>query len=1016
MLLILFFFSFTGYGQSHIISGNVVSAIDNEPLPGVNIVIQNTTNGTMTDFDGKYQLNAGATDVLVFTAIGYKDQLIKVGNQSMINIKMEEDVTALEEVVVIGYGKQNVKELSGAVTRVKSDELTKISTADIGTALQGQIAGVNVQASSGAPGAASNIQIRGVSSITGSSQPLFVVDGIPQDSDPRLSNNEIESIDVLKDAASAAIYGTRGAGGVILITTKGGKAGKMKVSIDSYYGQQNITSGMPLLNFEDYLYNYMTFRTMNNYTDLDNTWTPLDLNKNDFTNSSNIMDVVQNNGASIQNHSINVSGGKDDLTYSIVGSFFSQDGVLINSGYDRYNIRSNTKYKKGRWDLHFGLGMRVEEQSYAAWNLLYDAYRYKPYQPMLDPNADNSTGAGDQSDAVVLGNMLYKLKQSDVRNGDQFNANFTATYTIAKGLTFTSRMGGSYTNNTRIRMNPPFEIYDTDGNIFTHPNFRSQIRNTSDRGTAFTMETGLNYVKKINGHTFKLLGVFSTEKYSFAQFWAERKDLVSGEIPVIGGGTSEPNAGSGINWAQNRTNTLVGMLSRFQYNYKGKYMFSASIRRDGSSRFTPENRWGIFPSASAAWNVSDEEFWKPISSFANSFKIRASIGTTGNQNFGDYSYAPTIGIGHDYPFGPEGNGGLGLGMIQEGYANPKVKWETTQQSNLGLDFGFLNNRLTFTADFYQTDKRDMLFPLLLPTSTGAGQNQSVILNVGNMTNNGIELALGWRHVGSVRWGINGTFTKNVNRITKMSGATEISYFNDGYAVNISGNRDKITAIREGYEAGAFFVMPTQGIINTEAKLAAYQEIMPNARMGDLIYVDSNEDGIIDEKDRVYGGSGMPDFELGLNANVEWKGFDLSMAWYASVGNDVINGSRMYAFMYGTHQDLLQQYSTEHQEGIYPTSRGNSHMNYRGWSDIWVEDGSFLRLRNITFGYTLPIKALQKVGVAKLRLYVAADNPITITKYQGFDPEVGGNGLATRGIDRGNFPIARQFRGGVQLNF
>ncbi|BDD02290.1 TonB-dependent receptor [Persicobacter psychrovividus] len=1017
MLLALFLSSLGTYAQTNTVTGLVKSDVDGEPIPGVSILISGTTQGAITDFEGKFKINVDPSKFLEFTAIGFKDERIKVGRQKIIVLNMEEDIKALNEVIVIGYGEQNVKEISGAVNHVKSEELTKIATADIGTALQGQIAGVNIQASSGAPGATSNIQIRGVSSIIGSSEPLFVVDGIPQDTDPRLSNNEIESIDVLKDAASAAIYGTRGAGGVILITTKKGKAGTMRVGMDSYYGIQKITSGIELMNFEDFLYNYMTYQQMNNdQFNMDQIWTPMQMNLNNYTNNSNIMDVIQNDGASIQNHSINISGGKDDLTFSLVGSMFFQDGILVNSSYDRYNLRSNINYTKGRMKMNIGLGMRIEEQENAPWGLLYEAYRYRPYQDMIDPSAGESTGSDADADAVIFGNITYKLKQEDVRKGEQLNANYNLSYTLFKGFNLTSRLGARYTNNTRNTFNPPFVIYKSDGSVFEHPSFRSRIRNTSDRGTGFTLETGFNYTKKINGHNFKLLGVFSTEKYAFSQFWAEKKDIISDDVPIIGGGTTEPNAGSGTHWNQNKVNTLVGMIGRFQYDYKGRYLLSASIRKDGSSRFSKEHRWGVFPSISTAWNVADEKFWEPLKSSIKTFKIRASYGSTGNQNFLDYSNAPIITLGHDYPFGPDNNGGLKLGMIQETYANAEVRWETSEQINIGVNLGFFDNRLNLTGDLYQTNKKDMLFPTLTPPTTGAGQNSTVILNAGNMTNNGVELALGWRNVGAVTWSINGTFTKNINRVTNMAGFTDISYFNDGYPVNVSGNQDRITAIKEGYEAGSFFVMKTNGIIKSEEVLEAYKELDPNARMGDLIYVDTDGDGKITEDDRVYGGSGMPDFELGFNTSIEWKGFDFSMMWYASVGNEVINGSRLYSFMYGTHQDLLDQYTPQHPEGIYPTARGNSHMNYRGWADIWIEDGSFVRLRNITFGYTIPRNILTKIGLKSLRVYVASDNPITITKYRGYNPEIGGNGLATRGIDRGNFPVASQFRGGVQLNF
>ncbi|MDE5417536.1 TonB-dependent receptor [Labilibaculum sp. DW002] len=1018
ILSLLLMLTFNMYGQEIQVRGKVISSEDNLGIPGVSVVIKGKTVGTITDIDGIYSINATKGETLVFSFMGM-ETLEQVITSANIDVALQAQSFNINEIVAIGYGTQRKKEVSGAVVQVKSEQLTKMATSDLGSALQGQVAGVSVQASSGAPGAAANIQIRGLSSVNGANAPLFVVDGIPQDGDPRLSNNEIETIDILKDAASASIYGTRGSGGVVLITTKQGKKGQMRIALDSYMGVQKITSGIELMNFDEYWYNSLTQTQTIKGTTTDGIWTELETSKDDFTNNTNLMGTIQNDNAVIQNHSLNISGGTKDLTYSLVGSFFKQDGVLINSGYERYNVRSNTTFKKNKWTIRSGLGFRVEEQSDVPWNFLYDAYKYKPYAAPIDPSQDISVASGgkDSNDAMNLGNMMSKFKQSNVRNGEQFNANIDLNYEILKNFNLTTRAGVSFNNNTRIEIKPKFEVYTDEGELVVNTNTRSSVKNTSDRATSFTWESGLNYMKELGDHKIKLLGVFSTEKYTYTRFYGEKKDLFSNEVTVLNGASSEPNAGSGITqWERDRTNTLVGMLGRVQYDYKGRYILSASVRRDGSSRFGEENRWGTFPSASVAWNVADENFWSPLADVANSLKIRASYGTTGNQNFADYAFAPTISLNYDYPFGAEGDGMLAIGAIQTAYSNEDVKWETTVQQNVGFDLGMFNNKMTFTADFYNSDKKDMLFPLLIPTSGGAGEGKTVVLNVGDMNNKGMEFALGYRHSGKLSWSVNATYSKNVNEITKMSGSADIAYFTEGYALNEPSNRDKITALKEGYAAGSFFVMKTNGIVNTEAKLANYQKIDPEAKMGDLIYVDSNGNGKIEEGDRVYGGSGAPEYELGLNASVDYKGFDLAMVWFASVGNEVVNGSRAYAMISGTHKDLLYQHTIKNPYGVIPTNRGSGHMNYRGWSDMWIEDGSFVRLRNITLGYSLPKSMLTRLKLSKLRVYAAADNPLTLTKYQGYDPEVGGNGLATRGLDRGNYPVSAQYRMGIQLDF
>lgn len=1005
------------YGQEIQVRGKVISTEDNMGIPGVSVVIKGKTVGTITDIDGKYSLKAKTGDNLVFSFMGM-ETIEKIVNGAILDVSMEPQSYDINEVIAIGYGTQRKKEISGAVVQVKAEQLEKISTSDLGTALQGTVAGVSVQASSGAPGAASNIQIRGISSINGQNSPLFVVDGIPQDGDPRLSSSEIQTIDILKDAASCAIYGTRGAAGVILITTKQGKAGEMKVSVNSYYGVQNITSGIELLDFEDYFYSFFTHKNHLQATDnSDNIWTSLENSPDNFTNKTSILNTIENDNASIQNHSVNVSGGKQDLTYNVVGSFFKQEGTLINSNYERYNVRANTSFKKGKWTIKTSFGARVEEQAYASWNLLYEAYKYKAYQAPLNPNAVSFSGAGSLgNDQQQLGQVMAKLKQTDIRNGEQFNGNVNVNLELAKGLNLTASASMLYGNNTRVKINPLFEVFDDEGELVLNPNTRSGIRNESTRNTSFTWDAGINYTKKIGDHKIKLLAVASAEKYSYTGFWASGKDITSNEVPNLGQTTAEPAVGIGSNWTQDKTNSLVGLLGRAQYDYKGRYLLSVSVRHDGSSRFGEDNRWGTFPSASVGWNISDENFWKNLNSPVNSLKLRGSYGTTGNQSFLDYSNAATISFGNDYPFGYEGTPYLASGGIQTAYANPYVQWETSIQKNIGVDLGLFDNKLTITADYYDTNKEDLLFPLLIPTAAGAGQNKDVILNVGDMNNRGVELAVGYRKHGKFSWAVNGTFSKNENEVTKMKGSNPISYFSSGNPIDVSGNNDKITVIREGYEAGAYMVMETDGVISTEAKLADYQKINSGAKMGDLIYVDQDGNNVIDEDDRVYGGSGTPDFEVGMNFNCDYKGFDFSMQWFASVGQEVINGSKMFAYTAGTHKDLLYQWSPDNPYGVIPANRGGSHDNYRAWSDIWIEDGSFVRLRNVTIGYSMPKHVINKLGLSKLRFYAAADNPLTLTKYTGYDPEVGNDGLATRGLDRGNYPISSQYRVGVQLDF
>lgn len=524
------------YAQQVQVSGNVSD--DAGPLPGVSVFVKGTNNGTATDFDGNYEITADSDAVLSFSFIGYKDKDVSIGGKTTINVKLEEDVSALEEVVVVGYGAQRKKELTGAVAQVKSEELLKTSTADIGTALQGQIAGVNVVASSGAPGSEANVMIRGLTSINGANRPLYVVDGIPFDGDPKLSINEIETIDVLKDGASAAIYGTRGAAGVILITTKKGKEGQMKIALDSYYGLQHITSGTPLLNKEDRLYSQFVQAAALSDTRYGNTWTVIQQSPHFLTNNTDLMEVIENDLAPIQNHSLTVSGGRDGLTYSLTGNYFNQEGAIIKSGYDRFNVRANSQFVKGKWNITTGISFRVENQEFAPWGLLSNAIGYNPYQPFIDPQTTELDNAGDGSGANNLSSLGYQFLQEDNQENNYFDGNLSLTYNFTNNLKFTSRVASSYDNGTRITINPKFIAYRDDGTEVTSQ--RSRIRNLSSLAKKFTWENILNYQKSFGDHNFNFTGVYSSEKYNYSEFFAEKSDLASNDITVLNGATATP--------------------------------------------------------------------------------------------------------------------------------------------------------------------------------------------------------------------------------------------------------------------------------------------------------------------------------------------------------------------------------------------------------------------------------------------------------------------------------------------
>ncbi|MDV7185873.1 TonB-dependent receptor [Lutibacter sp. TH_r2] len=1044
-LLLVISFSFT-QAQKATVKGTVTG--DGMPLPGVSILVKGTANGVTTDFDGNYEIKVKKGKTLVFSYLGFQTRQIVVGSKTTINVVLKSDVSTLEEVVVIGYGTQRKKEVTGAVVKVKSEDLEKTTTSDIGTALQGQIAGVNVASSSGAPGEEANILIRGFSSLMdGQSGPLYVVDGIPFDSDPQLSISEIESIDVLKDAASASIYGTRGAGGVILITTKQGKVGQMRISIESEYGIQRITSDFDQMTKEEYTYLHLLRSAIN--TDKPQGGVDGDIHRNTsyFTNDTDIGDVLLNDNAPIQNHRINITGGKEGLTYNFNANYFQQEGSFYNSDYKRFNVRANTMFVKGKWKIKTSLTFKRDDQLKPWSGMMNKIYEYQAFKPAVDLDGsvlediseistDDPTNDWKLNEARALANTLRTIKTEDKREGNSHAGNVQFDFDASDNLRLTGRFGVQYEDKKWVEKVPRYDIYNTEGDLISNPNNITSQTITDITSQKYTAEVFANYNKTFGLHTINLLAMTSFEKSELERYSLEVRNNLNSEITVLDNYELIYNIESG---GYDYTKTLIGNLARIQYNYDGKYLFSASARYDGSSQFSEDNRWGLFPSVSVGWNVSDENFWEPLKHVVNSFKVRASYGTTGNDRFTAYSNQAVVEPGADYVYGSNsasddltsaGTESSALGTTQLEYANANLKWETNIEQNIGFDFGFFKNKLTFSADFYKNEKEDLLYQIVNPPSTGvSGSYRSTVFNVGNMENKGIELGFNYKHRASkdFNWSVSGTFTKNENMVTKTSENNPIIYLDNGY-ISTKGSKEIVTVITEGYEAAAFFLRETAGVIKTEEQLAQYQLINPSAKMGELMYVDQlTEDtdgdgvadagnGAIDDGDRIYQGSGSPDFETGLNISANYKNFDFSMQWYASFGAEIMNGSKAYAYQAGVHKDLFYSWTENNQSSDVPWYDGNNTTSYRGASDYFLEDGDFVRLRNISVGYTLPKKSSAKLGLSKFRIYVQAQNLLTITDYTGFDPEVGGNGLSTRGIDQGRYPISSQVKAGLQLQF
>lgn len=1019
--------------QSKTINGNVLA--EGQPLPGVSILVKGTNVGAVTDFDGNYFIKANPDAILVFSYVGYETRSISVNGKTTLNVTLQTDLSTLDEVVVVGYGSQKKQEVTGAVGQVKAEVLEQTTTVDIGAALQGQIAGVNVTSSSGAPGEASNILIRGFSSLMdGQNSPLYVVDGIPFDSDPQLSISEIETINVLKDAASTSIYGVRGAGGVILITTKQGKVGQMDIRFNTEYGMQQIQSTFNNMTREEYSYLHLLRSALNTNKPQGGVDGDIHRNSSYFTNDTDISDVLLNNNAIIENHSLNISGGNEGLTYNFNGSFFQQEGVFFNSNYKRFNVRANTQFTKGKWKIVTGLTFKRDDKLVPWGGMMNRIMDYQSFKPAIDLSDDAIANISEVSlddplndwqlnEARNLANALRNIKTEENRAGNSHTGNLQVEYEVLDGLKLTTRFGATFNDEKWVRIVPRYDIYNTEGRLITNPNNITQQRITDLTSSKVTSEMFATYNKKYGKHKFNLLLGTSFEKSKYERYSLEVRNNLNPAITVLDNYELLWDIESG---GFDYTRTLSGNIARLQYNFAGKYLLSASGRYDGSSQFSEGNRWGFFPSASVGWNVDRENFWKALKPVVNSFKIRAGYGTVGNDRFATYSNQTVVEPGRDYVFGSNdvsgdiNNGGSeqgALGTTQLEYSNENLGWETSVEQNIGLDLGLFKNKFTITADLYKNEKKDLLYQIVNPPSTGvSGAYRNTVFNVGNMENTGFELGTKYNYrKNDFNFNISGTFTTNTNLVTKTSVNNPIIFLDRGF-ISTKGTQEIVTVITEGYEAASFFLRETAGIIKTPEQLSAYQLIDPSAQMGELMYVDQNEDGVIDGDDKVYAGSGTPDFETGLNISANYKGIDFSMQWYGAFGAEIMNGNKAYAYQGGVHKDLFYSWTENNTNANIPWYNGNNTRSYRGGSTFFLENGDFLRLRSVIIGFSFPKDIIAQMGLSKFRFYVQGQNLLTVTDYTGFDPEVGGNGLSTRGIDQGRYPLSSQIKAGIQLQF
>lgn len=996
-----------GLPQDFEVSGQVLDELGT-PLPGANILEKGTANGTQSDFDGNFTLAVSdANATLVVSYIGFTTTEVAVEGKSELAITIRESAAALDEVVVVGYGTQTREEVTGAMSSVKSEDIVTQGSGTVEKALQGRVPGVQVESSGGNPGSGVRILIRGTGSL-GNNNPLYIVDGVQVSDINNLSPTDIASMDILKDASAAAIYGSRAANGVVIITTKTGRSGESVIDFSTYYGFQNV------LNTQDVL-NASQWATVSNAAHDNASLARLDLANNPASlgEGTDWQDAIYRT-APIQNYNLSASGGGENYTYSVSGGYFDQDGIVKETGYNRYNLRLKSTLTKGRFKIGESIILskefwrRAEGLGGQGGNAVGSAPKMIPVFDIYNPDAIGGFG-GAHGPVVDIANPVAQLHlRVPEDNVKKAIINAFAEVDIVDGLTYKLNLGYTSTEGYSYQYTYPYEV----GALFN--NLDSDLYEHRYENDYVLTENTLNYKKTFGDHKLDALVGYTYQNTTFRGLTATKSGMPPG-VKVLDAGTVNAAAGSNA-WE----NALVSLLGRVTYSFDDRYVITGIIRRDGSSRFGAENQYGNFPSVAVAWNLSNEPFFEGISETVNVAKIRASYGVLGNQEFDDYRYSPTISLNTNYVIGQ--NQTLWPGAIQTAFATPDIKWETSKTFNIGTDLSFFNRKLNFLFDYFVKENSDVLLQVPIPLSTGASAN-SPYINAGQITNKGFETSISYRNSGDeFSYQITGTLSSVDNEVDFLgTGSQQI------FGGQPTHHGASATVTQAGLPVGAFYLIETDGIFNSADEVNTHSKdgtlIQPNAKPGDIRFVDHNDDGKIDEDDRKFLGSPTPDFSYGLGASFSWKDFDLNLFFQGTQGNMIYNGVRQdlegMNLEYNYAKSTLNAWTPTNQNTSIPRAVINDpNLNSRT-SDRFLEDGSYLRFKTLQFGYSLPTDALSTVGIKRCRIYVSLDNVFTITDYKGYNPDLGRTGsVLDRGVDFGHvaYPLSRTFMTGVEFSF
>lgn len=999
------------------------------PVIGANVLVKGKTVGTITDLNGNFSLQAEIGEILEISFIGYKTITVKVTDKNPIDIVLKEDLNQLEDVVVVGYGVQKKKLVTGATVQVKGDDIAKMNTVSPLSALQSQTPGVNITKVSGQPGSGFKVAIRGVGT-TGDSQPLYIIDGLPGNID-YLNPADIASIDVLKDAASAAIYGSRAANGVVLVTTKKGSVGKASIEYNGYYGIQKFINNVHPLNAQQYAMiqaeGYENCgKPVPDFASLVPDW---DRIQSGEWNGTNWLKEGINDHALMKNHSLSVRGGTEQSIYSLSFNYTDQEGIFgapASPEYKRYSVMVNTEhtlYKKGNLKvLKVGENLRYKYDTSSGVNAqgstnnrLRIALSASPFLPVFDENGNYHKDIPWDNKDVNPSGLLYYEDKDNERHNHQLSGDAYLELQPIKDLKFRSSFGYKFSNNSSRKYIP---VYDLGFEKFT---VEDMVNQSLSNAWSYQVETTANYKWKMGRHNFDALAGFTVSKSgmgtsingtnynsNFTDFDHAYLDntpnIISGRTMLSGGPV---NQGRG-----------VSAFGRVNYDFKETYMFTAVFRADGSSKFARGHRWGYFPSFSAGWVMTNEKFMEKVTNWMDFFKLRVSWGRNGNSSIAPFQYLSNIALDSKYFFGDRKDNPA-IGAYPLNVPNQDISWETSEQIDLGFDSRFFDSRLNVVFDYYTKTTKDWLVVAPIVGIYGA---KAPAINGGDVRNRGAEIGLSWRDsFKDFKYGVNFNLGYNKNEITKIDNSEGIIHGTKAIPWN---NVTEIYRAQVGYPIGYFYGFETNGLFQNEQQIQNYTDkngnmIMPNAKPGDIIFIDRNGDGIIDARDKTKIGDPNPDFTFGMSFNLGYKGFDLSGTANGVAGNEIFR-----AYRHPTKPN--HNYTTEdlgrwHGEGTsnsIPRITVNGHMNDVYPSQRYIESGSYLRISNITLGYDFKY-LFPKLPLQQARLYVTGQNLATITKYKGFDPEVGFNGGIDKwatGIDVGSYPSPRVFMVGFSLKY